>query len=649
MKNTYSNISISVLSLPRFAKQIIAISSDISICIISLWIALFLRLEKFVILEGPILKAAIISVAIAIPVFYLSGLYRTIFRYSGKSTIVSILIAHILFALIYFSFIAIYRIEGVPRSIGILQPIVLFFLISSSRLSVRFLLTGNFFNMISNKNISQTLVYGAGTAGREIVSALDNSGKMMEVVGFLDDNKNLQGQIILGKSIYSPDDIKNLISTKNITNIILAIPSMSRSQRNKIINNLRNLNVAVNTLPSVTDLAQGKFNISDIKSFEIEDLLGREQVEPQLSLLNKNINTKTVLVTGAGGSIGSELCRQIIKLNPKKIILFELSEYSLYEINSELLDIKKKRKNYNVNIEIIPLLGSVQAQSSIEEILRIFRPDTIYHAAAYKHLHLVEENIIEGVKNNIFGTILTVQAAIKYNVANFVFVSSDKAVRPESIMGATKLFGEICLKSIFHNEKEKKIKVSMVRFGNVLGSSGSIIPKFKKQLSNGGPITLTHPNVSRYFMTIAEASQLVIQAGAMSDGCQVFVLDMGEPIKIIDIIDNMIRLSGLKKIDEKNKDGDIKIEITGLRTGEKLFEELLIGNNPKPTQHKKILKIKESYIDWNELSLEIKKLELLVNQNNVLEIINLLKQLMPDFKPNKEIVDHMNNEKRNFH
>ena len=369
-------------------------------------------------------------------------------------------------------------------------------------------------------------------------------------------------------------------------------------------------------------------------------MLNREQVEPDIKLLNKNINLKTVLVTGAGGSIGSELCRQIIRLKPNKLILLELNEFVLYKIYEELIA-------FNKNLQIIPLLVNVQNQEKLDKIFETFKIDTVYHAAAYKHVPLVEENICESVKNNVLGTFLIAKTALKYKVANFVLISSDKAVRSTNVMGASKRLAEICIQSLYDSQNQYS-KFAIVRFGNVLESSGSVIPKFKKQIKAGGPITLTHPDVTRYFMTITEASQLVIQAGAMVDGCEVFVLDMGESVKIKDLIHKMIKLSGLTIKDANNLDGDIQIKITGLRTGEKLYEELLIGDNPQKTTHEKIQKAKDPFIPFDKLKIELDNLINLLQENRVADVKDLLAKLVSSYKSNSKIVDHIYTEELNF-
>ena len=629
-------VSENIVNLPRYAKRIIAILLDIGLCIFCTWLAFYLRLEQLIQINHVTTLAVEISVLIAIPIFWLMGLYKTMFRFAGLSIIFTVFIATFTYSLLYFAVIGIYGIQGIPRSIGIIQPILLFLTISASRISIEFLLLGNF---KKSKNKTNVLIYGAGSAGRQLLISLE-SHLEMSVVGFLDDDSQFHNQNILGQTVYDPLSIEKLIIKKNIDIILLALPSISRQKRNQIIDRLNKLKIRVKTLPSVQDIVEGKVSVSDIKDLNIEDLLNREQVQPNLELLSKNINSKVVMITGAGGSIGSELSRQIIKLKPKKLILIELSEFALYKIIEEL-------KGINQSIKVIPLLFNIQNKSKIEEVFKTFNIDTIYHAAAYKHVPLVEENICESIKNNVFGTFILSEAAIRYNTANFVLISSDKAVRPTNIMGATKRLAEICVQSLYENQN-KKSKFAIVRFGNVLESSGSVIPKFKKQIKEGGPVTLTHPDVTRYFMTLTEASQLVIQAGAMAEKCEVFVLDMGESVKISDLIDKMIKLSGLSIKDEKNLDGDIEVKITGLRPGEKLYEELLIGDNPQKTFHEKIQKAQDPFILFDKLKVDLDFLSNLIEENKVEEVKHMLTNLVPSFKSNSEIVDHFYQQKSNL-
>lgn len=430
-----------------------------------------------------------------------------------------------------------------------------------------------------------------------------------------------------------PTDLVNLASTLSISTILLALPSITRKRRNEILSHIRNAQVSVRTLPSVTDLAQGKVSVADLRELDIDDLLGREPVAPNHLLLAKNITGKVVLVTGAGGSIGSELCRQTLALEPTKLLLIEQSEFALYAIHQEL----EGRLNKSGAVNIVPLLASVQDDERMHEIMSTWRPNTVYHAAAYKHVPLVEHNPAEGIKNNVLGTLRTALAAAAHGVSDFVFVSTDKAVRPTNIMGASKRLAEMALQALASTHTD--IKFTMVRFGNVLGSSGSVVPKFRQQIREGGPVTLTHPEITRYFMTIPEAAQLVIQAGAMAKGGDVFVLNMGQPVKIMDLARRMIELSGLTVKSEDNPDGDIEIELTGLRPGEKLYEELLIGDNPESTSHPRIMKAHEDFIPWTSLKNKLSALEIALNADDVSVIRLMMQKLVTGYTPSKEIVD----------
>jgi len=630
----------SILNLPRFAKQIVAIIVDLSLCVLCTWFAFYLRLDQFISIQGTALIAAIVSIALALPIFWLLGLYRTIFRYSGLSIMFSVSIALLVYGFLYFSVFGVYGLKGIPRSIGILQPMLLFFAVVSSRLLVKYLLGGNYLLKKKSQFLKKTLVYGAGSAGRQLVSALANSNEL-KVAGFLDDDDRLHGQVLQGYEIYSPLKISDLIKSKEAQLVLIALPSISRSRRNEILKNLSNYSLQVQTLPTFGDIIQGRVSLSDIKDLDVDDILNRDQVLPNTGLLNKNITSKVVLVTGAGGSIGSELARQIIKLNPQKLLLLELNEFALYKIYEEL-------NIANKNLKIIPLLVNVQDQTRVNEIFKTFKVDTVYHAAAYKHVPLVEENISESVKNNVFATLAVAKAALSYSVENFVLISSDKAVRPTNIMGASKRLAELCVQGLYKNEKNNRTKMSIVRFGNVLESSGSVIPKFKKQIKDGGPITLTHPDVTRYFMTLTEASQLVIQSGALSENCDVFVLDMGDSIKIKDLIYRIVKLSGLSVKDENNKEGDIEIKIIGLRPGEKLYEELLLGDNPQKTQHPKIQKAQDPSIPFNQLEVDLNNLKTLLDHNKVFEIKELLAKIVKTYRSNSAIVDHVYLEQSKF-
>ncbi len=620
-----------MLGLPRWAKRFVVLALDTALCVLTVWLAYYLRLGEFVALSGNALLAIAGSIGIALPIFIVSGLYRAIFRYSGWPALLAVARAVGIYGLLYASVFTAIGSEGVPRTVGIIQPILLLLFVGASRGFAQAWLGDEYLSILKRASRPKVLIYGAGTTGRQLVGAMNNSHEM-QVVGFLDDDYRLHGHILNGQPIYNTADLANLTAALNISDVLLAMPSLSRKRRNEILAQIRTARVAVRTLPSVADLAQGKVRISDLRELDIDDLLGREPVMPHHMLLAMNVRSKVVMVTGAGGSIGSELCRQILSVVPSKLLLIEQSEFALYGIHQEL-----EEKLAGRDIELLPLLASVQDNGRIREIMSTWHPDTVYHAAAYKHVPLVEHNPAEGIKNNVLGTLRTAQAAAENAVADFVLISTDKAVRPTNIMGASKRLAEMVLQALAVTSSGTKF--SIVRFGNVLGSSGSVVPKFRQQIRDGGPITLTHPEITRYFMTIPEASQLVIQAGAMAKGGDVFVLDMGQSIKIMDLARRMIELSGLTVKDEQNPDGDIEIEITGLRPGEKLYEELLIGDNPKPTSHSRIMKAHEEFIPWSDLEANLIALEMALNLNDVGLIRLVMGKLISGYTSSDEIVD----------
>ncbi len=620
-----------VIALPRLAKVIVVLFTDSALCIFTVWFAFYLRLGEFVSLSGPAFSAAIASISIALPVFIISGLYRAIFRYSGWPALMTVNKAAAVYGLIYAALFTAIGFQGVPRTVGLIQPILLVFAVGGSRALARFWLGGIYQSQLKLADLPKVLIYGAGSAGRQLAAAMNNSHEM-RVVGFLDDDDRLHGHVLNGQPIFSPTDLPSLVVSLKVSDVLLALPSMNRKRRIEILEQIRIAHVSVRTLPSVMELAQGKVTTSDLRDLDIDDLLGRESVAPNHILLGKNITDKVVLVSGAGGSIGSELCRQIMQLAPKELLLIEQSEFALYEIHQEL-----HLKTENTSIRLVPLLASVRDAERMREIMSTWKPDTVYHAAAYKHVPLVEHNPAEGVKNNVMGTLTIARAAAEHQVADFVLISTDKAVRPTNIMGASKRLAEMVLQGLAGNYSSTKF--TMVRFGNVLGSSGSVVPKFRQQIRDGGPITLTHADVTRYFMTIPEAAQLVIQAGAMAKGGDVFVLDMGEPVKIMDLARRIIELSGLTVRDDANPDGDIEIEVTGLRPGEKLYEELLIGDNPQPTSHPRIMKAREDYLPWSELEQKLQALQMALDVNDVGVVRAMLQQLVSGYLPSGEIVD----------
>lgn len=629
------NLVMPVLKLPRIAKRFIVLILDTSFCILAVWLAYYLRLGQWVSLSGDPTLAVVLSLALALPIFVAFGLYRAIFRYSGWPALLTVAKACAVYGLIYAAFITTFGFSGIPRTVGIIQPILLLLLVGASRAFASYWLGSSYRQQLKLGAVPRVLIYGAGSTGRQLAAALRNSHQM-RVVGFLDDDKVLWGQSLNGLTIYKSTELPNLVASLAVSDVLLALPSIKRKRRNEILTSIAKSKVSVRTLPSVTDLAKGNVRASDLRELDIEDLLGREPVSPDPELLKANIYQQVVLVTGAGGSIGSELCRQILDQNPKKLVLIDQGEYALYRIEQEL---QKRTDDSGVDsmsrVGLIPILGSVCNERLMRNVLEKYKPAIIFHAAAYKHVPLVEANFSEGILNNAFGTMSLAKVAAELKVPRFILISTDKAVRPTNVMGASKRLAEMALQALAADEILGRNTVfSMVRFGNVLDSSGSVVPLFRRQIADGGPITLTHPEVTRYFMTIPEAAQLVIQAGAMAKGGDVFVLDMGESVKIADLARHMVELSGLEVRDDENPEGDIEIEITGLRPGEKLYEELLIGDNPEPTSHPRIMKAHEDFLSLTQMEKALQELALYHLGQNSLEAMKiLLKKLVSGYQP----------------
>ncbi|MDA7438711.1 polysaccharide biosynthesis protein [Candidatus Pseudothioglobus singularis] len=571
-----------------------------------------------------LLWLVLIGPFIAIPIFLRFGLYRVITRYIGFKSLWKILQAITLYSLLWGIIGFMSAIDGLPRSVILINWFLAIIVLTGWRMIGRWLLE----NLALSNNAedsSNVVIYGAGSAGRQLSIALAQSIEY-NPVAFIDDRSEIHHQSINGLVIYSKDDLEDLIEENSIKEVLLAMPSVTRSRRKEIISFLEPYSVVVRSLPSVTELAQGKVAVNDLLEIDLRDLLGRKPVKPNIQILKKNILKKTVLVTGAGGSIGSELCRQVVLLKPNKLILYDLSEFSLYIIERELLDFGM------TGVEIFPVIGSVLDKKRMKYIFEFYEVQTIYHAAAYKHVPLVEINQSQGVLNNAIGTMTAAKAAISANVETFVLISTDKAVRPTNIMGVSKRVAELVVQAL--DKEHHNICFTMVRFGNVLDSSGSVIPLFKRQIKNGGPVTVTHSNVVRYFMTIPEAVELVIQAGSMAKGGEVFVLDMGEPVRIYDLAVKMIKLSGLQVLDENNPKGDIEIKYTGLRPGEKLYEELLVDGNYTLTENKLIMRAEEEMINWNKLEPAIDQIKEAALNIETGKIYKLLSQLVPQFNPN---------------
>nr|WP_315234540.1 nucleoside-diphosphate sugar epimerase/dehydratase [uncultured Albidiferax sp.] len=631
-----------ILDWSRSTKRLVVVSLDVVLALMAMWLAFTLRLDRLHWPEGIQWVVYALGPALSVPIFIRFGLYRAIFRYTGMAALtatakaVGIYTLWLLGTLLWMQWM---KWEGIPRSVGILQPLIFLLLVGISRSIARFWLAG--LGNDARHNDARLLIYGAGEAGAQTAAAL-GSTRTYAVLGFVDDDPAKSGRSINGVRVYGPSQISSLVSQENITDILLAIPSVSRERRNEILQTLQTLPVHVRTLPSMSDLASGRVTVQDIRELDIEDLLGREPIPPNPALLARNLTGKTVLVTGAGGSIGSELCRQIVLERPTHLLLLDHNEFGLYSVHAELQTLCT---TLGLAVELVPLLGSVASHARVSGICSQYRPATVYHAAAYKHVPLVESNPAEGILNNVFGTLNMARAAMENGVGHFVLVSTDKAVRPTNVMGASKRIAEMILQALAASaavqfcEKSSPTGVSnhtifaMVRFGNVLGSSGSVVPLFRNQLAQGGPLTVTHPDVTRYFMTIPEAAQLVLQAGAMAHGGDVFVLEMGRPVKILDLARRMVALSGLSVRDADRPDGDIEVAITGLRPGEKLYEELLIGDNPEVTEHARIMKAREEFVAWAVLEQRLQELKQASSNNNLELIKTLLQNLVQNYQP----------------
>ena len=605
-------------SLPRRQKQLVFVAMDVCVLPLIMWLVYAIRLAKpnVPVMQGLDFWYLYVGM-LGVLIFALLGIYSAIVRSFNEDYLLRISIAT------FIQIVGLYAIKKldlafIPMSIPLMYGFMLFSWMWWSRAVIRYATLKTFAKKQNRKRVA---IYGAGLAGQQIAAALFRSDDYLPVC-FIDDKASLQGQSLSGLSIYSPKRVSNKLGKFQIEEILLAMPSVGRARKKEIIESFELADVKIMELPGVTQLVDGQVKVSDIREVDIIDLLGRDPVPPKAELLEKNIKDKVVMVTGAGGSIGSELCRQIVKHQPKLLVLFEMSEFALYSIDREL---------QNSAVQIVPVLGSVTNQAKLERVIAESQVQTVYHAAAYKHVPLVEANPFEGIYNTSIGTARSVDAAVNQGVETFVLISTDKAVRPTNVMGASKRMAELYCQALASTNP--KTQISIVRFGNVLGSSGSVVPLFKKQIATGGPVTVTHPDVTRYFMTIPEAAQLVIQAGAMGTGGDVFLLDMGEPVKIVDLAKQMIRLSGFKPMDEKGH-GDIEIQFTGLRPGEKLYEELLIDHeNVEKTEHQRILKSYEIFYSYNEIFNIFNDLKVYVNDNQISELLSILVKYVDGYKP----------------
>ncbi|MDY0250059.1 MAG: nucleoside-diphosphate sugar epimerase/dehydratase [Pseudomonas sp.] len=655
-----------LLALPRRYKRLLQVFTDIILVWFSLWLAFVVRLgiDYPVDVLGEQRWLFIIAPLIAIPLFVRFGMYRAVMRYAGKEVLLAIAKAVTISALVFALTIYWFQNDAVlvPRSLVVNYWWVSILILGGLRLLMRQYFLGDWLGSVNSMpfmkqsdHLPRVAIYGAGSAGNQLVAAL-RMGKSMRPVAFIDDDDTIATRTIAGLKVYKPKHIQQMIDLTGAAQVLLAMPSATRARRREVLAALEPFPLHVRSIPGFMDLASGRVKVQDLQEVDIADLLGRDAVAPQLELFERCINEKVVMVTGAGGSIGSELCRQILASGATTLILFEHSEFNLYSIQKEL---DTRICQEALRVCLIPILGSIRNLKRLREVMKTWKVNTVYHAAAYKHVPMVEHNTAEGILNNVIGTLNTAQAAIAAQVEHFVLISTDKAVRPTNIMGSTKRLAEMVLQALskeascglfsdLNNEQSypNHTRFTMVRFGNVLGSSGSVIPLFREQIKHGGPVTVTHPKMTRYFMTIPEASQLVIQAGAMGQGGDVFVLDMGEPVKIVELAEKMINLTGLTVRSEGNPTGEITIEFSGLRPGEKLYEELLIGDNVSPTEHAMIMRADEAFLAWDELLIVLQELLSAVDSGDCVLIRQILRQTVDGYSPQGELVDLVYSQKK---
>ncbi|MBS0507755.1 MAG: polysaccharide biosynthesis protein [Proteobacteria bacterium] len=614
------------LAWPRRVKQLVAVTLDLTLGLLAMWLAFSLRLDTLHWPEGLQWLVYGLGPLMALPVFVHMGLYRAIFRYNGIAALLTTGRAVALYGALLLALLLLAKWEGVPRSVGMLQPLILLLLVGASRA-----LGWLWFSGRARNARYRLLIYGAGVAGAQTAAGLA-SARQYALRGFIDDDSRKVGSNINGIRVYASGTLPDLVAREAITDVLLALPSAAPERRRAIIRQLAELPVRIRTLPSLTDLASGRVSVTDFQDLDIVDLLGRAPVAPDQELLARNLQGAVVLVTGAGGSIGGELCRQLLQAQPARLLLLDHSEYALYSIHQELQAslAVQAGADETARCTLVPLLANVTDEAHIAHIFEEWRPQSVYHAAAYKHVPMVEANAAQGVLNNVFGTLSVVRAAIRHGARHFVLISTDKAVRPTNVMGASKRIAEQVLQAL---APQGGTCFSMVRFGNVLGSSGSVIPLFRRQIAAGGPVTVTHPDVTRYFMTIPEAAQLVLQAGAMAQGGDLFLLDMGESMRIADLARRMVALSGLTVRSDEHPEGDIAIRFTGLRPGEKLYEELLIGDNPMPTAHPRILRAREAHASWEELQPALEALRQAALADDGAALKAWLQRLVAGYQP----------------
>lgn len=632
MNNDRVYMAMDPSGLPRSTKRLVMLAADLAMIPLALWCAFAIRLGTLWPPFGPDSWLFPLAVVVSVPIFVRMGLYRAIVRYVGQEALVTIVKAVTYSVVVMLAIMMFVHVPSAPPSVWFIYWGLALFYIGGSRLLMR-----NYFHFIAHMRRPKqpVIIYGAGEAGAQLATALKR-GIEFRPVAFVDDNPSLSGVSIDGVRVFGGGALPSLINQFNVAKVLLAMPSLSVPERRAVLSRLESLPVHVLTVPPLGDLVSGVEQVGRIRDVDVGDILGRDPVPPEPSLLERSIRDKVVMVTGAGGSIGSELCRQVVRLRPRLLVLFEISEFQLYEIKRQ---VRTQIAGNGAGPEIVGVLGSVTDRSHMERVMRRFGVQTIYHAAAYKHVPLVEHNVAEGVRNNVFGTRRAAEAAISAGVETFVLISTDKAVRPTNVMGATKRLAELVLQGL--SQLNSRTRFSMVRFGNVLDSSGSVVPLFREQIRSGGPVTVTHPDIIRYFMTIPEAAQLVLQAGSIGDGGDVFVLDMGQPVRIADLARRMIHLMGLEVLDDEHPDGDISIQFTGLRPGEKLYEELLIGDNVTGTQHPSIMRAQEASLPWADLLEWLQSLEDAVERNDCARIRDILLLTVNGYVPANGIVDNI--------
>lgn len=616
-----------LVGLSRGAKFAVVLATDALLCVAATWIGFSLRLGQWNLWDRGIGVVAVVALGLWLTIFLWRGTYNAVVRFAGLGTMMDIATSCLLMMAVLILIFTANTVPGVPRTIAIIQPLVFAVLLMVSRVIARYVL----FDLLSQRGVvgdrQRVLIYGAGSSGRQLAGSLRHEPNMI-LQGYIDDDRRLVGKRVDHAVVYGTDRIDHLIEEFRIDSVLLALPRISRKQRERIIKKFDNVNVHVKTLPAIGDLLTGSISVHDLREIEITDLLGRDPVPPDQRLLHKTITGRVVMVTGAGGSIGSELCRKISQLQPAQLILVEMTEHALYSIEAELREAQRSGL-FAADVVVHAELGSVADRDAVRRLFERRRPDTVFHAAAYKHVPLVEENVLSGMRNNIFGTWYCAVEAERAGARHFILVSTDKAVRPTNVMGATKRVCELVLQGLA--ARSTTTCFANVRFGNVLGSSGSVVPRFQRQIQGGGPVTLTHRNVTRYFMTIPEAAQLVIQAAGMARGGEVFLLDMGEPICIYDLARAMINLSGLTIRDSDNPEGDIEIVEVGLRPGEKLYEEMLIGAASAPTDHPRIMQARESFLPYEALADQLEQMDGALRGGERHDALAVLSGLVPEF------------------